>query len=355
MANRMISDEDLFPLSIGAEAADQLFDWPEQSWKQLTSLGVLSSSIPESFGGNPLHYAELLQQSELLGKHCLTTSFILSQREAGVRRILVGPAHLQKQFLPGLASGELFVTVGMSQLTTSRQHQKPSLHVELLLEGDYQLDGEVPWVTAADHADAIVIGGTLDDGRQVLFLIPRGWPGLTIDPPMNLIVLRGSRTTTMRCDRLRIGSEWLLNGPAEFVLGKVGGGGLETSMLALGLTSAVVDYLRKEAVNRSEVEPILGEVLSEYQRIRSGITSILDRQSDDPSETLTIRARSTVLVIRTTQIALTLAKGAGLIHPHPVQRWVRQANFFLVWSCPRIVSDAVLTAFRFGSGEEILR
>jgi len=40
--------------------------------------------------------------------------------------------------------------------------------------------------------------------------------------------------------------------------------------------------------------------------------------------------------------ALTVAKGTGFVAPHPVQRWVRQALFFLVWSCPRSVAEGLL-------------
>ena len=37
-----------------------------------------------------------------------------------------------------------------------------------------------------------------------------------------------------------------------------------------------------------------------------------------------------------------LAKGVGFVHPHPAQRWARQALFFLVWSCPRPAAEATL-------------
>jgi alkylation response protein AidB-like acyl-CoA dehydrogenase len=48
------------------------------------------------------------------------------------------------------------------------------------------------------------------------------------------------------------------------------------------------------------------------------------------------------LALQATQAALILSKGSGFVAPHPVQRWVRQALFFLVWSCPRPVASEVL-------------
>src|SRR5262249_23738875 len=148
--------------------------------------------------------------------------------------------------LPPLARGELFATVGLSQLTTSRQHGAPALTARP--DGDgYILDGVSPWVTAADHADVLLIGATLPDHRQIITLLPRGRAGVEVESPMDLSALRGSRTTQVRCRGVRAGAAEVLAGPAERVLGAggKGAGGLETSCLALGLAGAAVDHLHR--------------------------------------------------------------------------------------------------------------
>ena len=55
-----------------------------------------------------------------------------------------------------------------------------------------------------------------------------------------------------------------------------------------------------------------------------------------------VRAQANTLVLRSTQAALTAAKGVGFVRPHPAQRWARQALFFLVWSCPRPAAEATI-------------
>src|SRR5262249_30177339 len=55
-----------------------------------------------------------------------------------------------------------------------------------------------------------------------------------------------------------------------------------------------------------------------------------------------LRVRATLLALRSTQAALTSAKGTGFVAPHPAARGARQALFFLVWSCPRPVGDGIL-------------
>ena len=61
-----------------------------------------------------------------------------------------------------------------------------------------------------------------------------------------------------------------------------------------------------------------------------------------PTGALELRAKANALVLRATQAALTACKGVGFVHPHPAQRWARQALFFLVWSCPRPAAEATL-------------
>ena len=80
------------------------------------------------------------------------------------------------------------------------------------------LDGYSPWVTGAIHADMIVTGAVLDDGRQILVALPTDLPGVTIPPPPRLVGLSASHTGEVRCDERVACREWLLAGPAENVM-----------------------------------------------------------------------------------------------------------------------------------------
>jgi hypothetical protein len=42
---------------------------------------------------------------------------------------------------------------------------------------------------------------------------------------------------------------------------------------------------------------------------------------------------------------LAASKGAGFVAGHPAERAVREAMFFLVWSCPQPVVSAALREF----------
>jgi butyryl-CoA dehydrogenase len=335
----------LADLHTSALAADTSEIWPADSIKRLNSAKVLAWSIPASHGGEGLAGGELLDGYEALAGACLTTAFILSQREAAVRRLLAGEnAELAKTWLPRLASGDAWATVGLSQLTTSRQHQSPALRAVREAEGGgFVLDGVIPWVTAADQADLVIIGAALDDGRQVLLALSRGACGMTIDAPMPLMALAGSRTSQIRLENVRIDGSALVAGPAESIMaGRPGGvGGLETSCLALGHAGAAIEYLQQEALHRAELVPI-------YERFHATRTAlrrqmhVLAAGSPSPQEMAALRVDCTELALQAAQVALTAAKGAGFLRSHLAQMWCRQALFFLVWSCPRPAAEGII-------------
>src|SRR5262245_32881225 len=135
--------------------------WPEASWAVLRQTGALGWSIPPTYGGQGLPPRALLDGYEQLAGACLTTCFLLSQREAACRRLLdSGREALCRDLLPALARGDRFATVGLSQLTTSRQHIGPALRVRETATA-LVLDGAIPWVTGACRAEHLVVGATL--------------------------------------------------------------------------------------------------------------------------------------------------------------------------------------------------
>src|SRR5260221_8637267 len=134
-------------------------NWPAEQMRWLGEAGVYRWFMPREWGGFEWNEAELVRGYMRLAAACLTTTFILTQRSAAVRRIVEcdNPAAKQK-LLPGLADGSRFSTVGISHLTTSRRHlAKPVLHARETADG-FILDGYSPWITGAARADTVVVG-----------------------------------------------------------------------------------------------------------------------------------------------------------------------------------------------------
>src|SRR5947207_1924105 len=227
-ADELVPRDALNALAANADAADAQRRWPETSWHILSAAGATRWAIPRRFGGLEREGPPLLEGYAQLASACLTTCFLLSQRDAACRRLRDGSNEaLREELLPALARGESFATVGLAQLTTSRQHTRPALTARPYREG-FLLDGVMPWVTGAAQADHFVTGAVLDDGRQVLLVVPRDAEGVSVREPLDLMALQGSLTTSVDCTQVFVDPRHVLAGPAEQVMasGRSGTGGL---------------------------------------------------------------------------------------------------------------------------------
>ncbi len=325
---------------------DQPQAWPAQQLQLCADAGVHEWFLPTSVGGQGWNETDLLRGYLKLSAACLTTAFILTQRVGACTRIAAsGNPFAGEKMLPPLLSGKIFATVGISHLTTSRQHVQPVLQASETVQG-FELNGYSPWVTGAEHAQAIVTGATLADGRQILVALPTSLAGVRVPPAPELVSLTASRTGPVHCEKVQIGKEWLLAGPVEHVMKQGLGaktGGLQTSTLAAGLATAALDYLDQQAQQREMFSEPAVAMREELNQLIADLLALAGGEqlcaADDA------RGRANSLALRSTQAALVAAKGAGFVTGHPAGRWCREALFFLVWSCPQSVLTANLCEF----------
>ncbi len=318
--------------------------WPEQQLVLCGQYAVFEWFASQDFGGQGWSDADIFRGYLELSAACLTTVFVITQRTGACRRIEAAQSEAARvRYLPGLISGELFATVAISHLTTSRRHlDQPVLRAEETPDG-ILLDGFSPWVTGAAQADVVVTGATLEDGRQLLVALPMDTPGVSVSPAARLVGLSGSQTGPMELDRVRVDRKWLLAGPHEGVMSQGSGantGGLQTSALALGLAGAAVTFVENESAKRTHLSSPAAALRDEWQILKADLLKMAAGEPVQTNDALRTSANS--LVLRASQAALATAKGTGYVASHDVGRWCREALFFLVWSCPQPVMTAHL-------------
>lgn len=335
-----------------AAETDRCGAWPADPFCWLADAGVLGWVIAEEYGGSDISAEALVYGYERLAAACLTTTFILTQRNGACQRIgSSDPTGIKSDLLPRLAAGDLFATVGVSHLTTSRQHlRQPAVQVTQT-EGGFRLNGQIPWVTGAPHADYVVTGGTCDDARQVLIALPTTSKGLSVQTPAPLLALNGSKTASIEVRDVFVEDQFLLAGPVEAVMQQGRGGGtgsVATSSLAVGLSVRTIDLLSSEAERRPDLQAAVDQFAAERDELRRDLYAAARGECTPETPQLTnesIRRRANSLALRTTQSLMTASKGAGFVSGHPAERSVRESMFFLVWSCPQPLMHAALREF----------
>lgn len=316
---------------------DRTGDWPQKSVDLIAGAGAWKWNLPAAYGGDPVCHKDLLRVYAALSAGCMSTALISTQRDGAVE-LLAGCDNdaLKSRWLPSLARGEVYTTVGISQLTTSKRGGGRTL-MTATPDGDgYRLDGMMPWATGAEQAAVVVTGAVLPDGRQILAAVPTDRPGLRVDQPDELFVLTCSRTSCVHCDNYRVEPDELIRGPADKVLSlRTPVKPLVTSACGIGVATALHDVVVNlpEAARRP-FDDVVQPLLDHYRAVRESLLSAADGLDDPAFEAPSTRIRVQVnaLLVRLAMTTLTLAKGSAFLTCRPVQRHVREAMFFLVWS-----------------------
>jgi alkylation response protein AidB-like acyl-CoA dehydrogenase len=326
--------------------------WPSEALPQCAEAGFYRWFVSGEDGGFGWSSTDIAKGYLALSKANLTVTFILTQRVAALRRIAGSENEpLKQRLLEPLLSGKSSATVGISHLTTSRQHLgKPVLSACETGNG-FRVDGMSPWVTGGCGADLVLMGASVvdqnqnADGREILFMANTADEKVSVKPGFDLVALAASQTGAVHVKDLHIANDDIVAGPVEQVLTGNGGGagGLQTSVLALGLANAAIEFIESEALRRSDLASAQTSLREQHESLCHDLFAATEGSSEITAAE--IRSQSNSLALRATQSALVAAKGAGFVTGHPVGRWCREALFFLVWSCPQEVSQANLDEF----------
>lgn len=327
--------------------------WPTAAVKLLGEAGCWRNVVAVEFGGSAATPQQQLETYQAVAWGSLSLALILTQNDAACE--LLGDCDnrgLAQRLLPRCARGELLLTVGISQLTTSRRSVGPAMKAEV--DGDreagsargYRLSGFMPWVTSAPHADYVVTGAVLPDGMQILAAVPTDSEGLAVSEPMRLMALESSSTCEVRCRDVRVEVGQLMRGPAERVLAiRAPVKPLSVSAVGLGAAERLLHEVRALANTVDRVPALLDEKIApRFESIRRRVYDAADMLSDASKEipAMDIRVAVNDLVVRLASTLMTLAKGSGYLLSNQTQRLVREASFFLVWSAPPHVQAGTL-------------
>ena len=107
--------------------------WPQASMDLCGKAGVYRWFHDRHWQGYQWSQRDVIRGYLALSSACLTTTFVITQRTGACQRIERSDnEELKAELLPKLVSGEIFATVGISHLTTSRQHlSRPVLRATL--------------------------------------------------------------------------------------------------------------------------------------------------------------------------------------------------------------------------------
>jgi alkylation response protein AidB-like acyl-CoA dehydrogenase len=311
------------------------------NYRDLREHRVFSAGVPAELGGGGASHAELCAMVRVLGQHCGSTALALAMHTHQVAIAAWRWRHEGSSVEPLLrrvaAEETILVTSGGSDwLAGSGRAEK--------VDGGYRVTGRKVFASGAPAGDLLMTMAVHDDpegGPTVLhFAIPFDAPGLEIKDTWHTLGMRGTGSHDIVLDGVfvpdaaigirRPPGRW---GPAWHVV----------AMLALPLIYAVYVgiaeaaralAIRQAAGRRHDAgtQELVGRMENELATARMGLRQMIDAAacdrpgSETTNEVLIGRAVAGRAAIRTVEVAMEVAAGAGFFRDRGLERLFRDVQ-----------------------------
>src|SRR5262249_28220159 len=131
--------------------------------------------------------------------------------------VYFGTEEQKRKYLPKLASAEMIAAYALSEPHAGSDALAARTRADLSADGThYVLNGQKMWITNGGTADLITVFAKVDGQQFTAFLVERGFGGVTSGAEEKKMGIKGSSTTALYLDNVRV--------PAENVLGEIGRG-----------------------------------------------------------------------------------------------------------------------------------
>jgi len=150
-------------------------------WEEMAGMGWMGLNIPEAYGGFDAGFMYLSVLLEQMGRSGLASPFFPTVALGGELLKALGSEQQKTAILPGVASGEIILSVAYAGADEPRSPADFPLRA-ICDAGGYRLSGSCLMVPFAHIADQILCAAGTGEQGLSLFLLERQTPGLTITP-----------------------------------------------------------------------------------------------------------------------------------------------------------------------------
>ncbi len=333
--------------------AEKHFDRP--TIDRLGELGFLGMLVPEAYDGLGLDtLTYLLALEEIAFADAATAVSMSVHNSLPTQMILHHGTEAQKQrWLKPMARGERLGAFALSEAESGSD--AASLRAQAVRDGDgWVLNGEKAWVTNGATADVVLAmvrtdtEGARRGARGIsTFIVPTDAPGYHPGKAEDKMGLRGSNTTTVGFQDLRLSGEHLLGDEGQgfvYALSALDGGRLGIGAQACGVARCALDHATRYAKERRQFDKSLAEfqavqfLLADCDTELAAARALLfeaARRKDAGDEAIRWASRAKLyaseMVMRVTTRAVQVFGGYGYMRDYPVERLMRDAKVISIY------------------------
>lgn len=329
-------------------AIDQDGVYPEEFLRALGALGGYAGAASLAHGGNGKGLAGTIEVMTRVGNVCLSTAFAVWCQTACARYVqLSSNTALQDEILPALASGRQLGGTGLSNTFKSCCEIERFLLSAKRVDGGYEINGNLPWVSNLGPDHVFVTGCPVeDDGRLVFFMVRCDQPGFRLQDGAHFTALEGTRTYACQFRGVRIDDARVLAQPdqSKAYLARIQPGMILAQMgMGLGLIEDCIRLIDSSTRTHAHVNRFLDDQSSELRAALEAarlettrLAKLADAMPTDAAQAelttaiLRLRLAGGELTLRAAQAAMLHQGARGYLRDATAQRRLREAYFVAI-------------------------
>uniref|UniRef100_A0A1I7T324 Very long-chain specific acyl-CoA dehydrogenase, mitochondrial n=1 Tax=Caenorhabditis tropicalis TaxID=1561998 RepID=A0A1I7T324_9PELO len=266
---------------------DETSDIPREVLDKFAELGTFGVLVPPELEGSGFNNSQMARVAEIVGAYDLGFGVVMGAHQSiGYKGILLEGTDAQKQkYLPDLATGRKFAAFALTEPTTGSDASSVRTRAELSADGKhYVLNGGKIWISNGGFAEVFTVfaqtpikqadGSTKD--KMSAFIVERSFGGVTSGPQEKKMGIKGSNTTEVHFDNVKI--------PVENLLGKEGEG-FKVAMNILnngrfGIPAACTGAMKhciQKTVDHITTRVQFGKKLEEFGNVQEKLVEMISK------------------------------------------------------------------------------
>lgn len=334
-----------------ARYVDETGEFPAETFRKMGQLGLMGIPFPEAYGGAGADSVSAAIAVEEVARACGSTALAYAAHMGlGSAPIFMFGSEDQKQhFLKPAAEGQYIAAFGLTEPHAGSD--AGATRTTARLDGDtWVLNGAKMWITNAPLAGHIIFTAMTDPdkGKNGIsaIIVPGGTPGLIFGKHEPKMGLRGSVSTAIMLEDVRVPRENLLGergrGFNQF-LQVLDGGRISIGAMAIGLAQAAYEAATAYAKERTAFGKPIGAFESISNMIADMATGIAaarlmiyqaawlkDQGRPFSQQAAMAKLFASEVAEKTCRDAIQVFGGYGYSQEYPVERLYRDQRLLTI-------------------------
>jgi acyl-CoA dehydrogenase len=353
---------------------DSIDETPMPVLKKAWEAGIMNGDIPIEYGGRGYGLLENVILTEELAAACPGLATSIFDNSLGMEPLrLCANAALKQKYFTAIADNFKLICFATSEPTMGSDVS--GIRCLAQREGDdYILNGTKYWVTNGGIADYMSIFATVDPEKKhegiCAFLVEKNWEGVALGRRIPKLGQRGSNTTGIRFENVRVPKENMLAPPGEgFVLAMKTFSRTRPAIGAFAVGAArsamehAVDYAKKRRAFGAKIadfQAIQHKLADMYQKVETARLLVWKAaweadQGLDPTISASVsKLYATEAALEVANEALQIFAGYGYTRMFPVEKILRDTRLFRIYEGTSEVQRLILAGHVLGAYKPVM-